>query len=58
MIRLLEEPSLATALQGVYFVFYIFLPLHALALAGHLQVEYTVILGSYFTHNRSIVLCY
>jgi hypothetical protein len=42
--RLLEEPSLATTLQGVYFIFYI-LPLHASALVGHLQAEYTVILG-------------
>jgi hypothetical protein len=45
--KLLEEPSLTTTLQGVYFIFYIFLPLHVLALAGHLQVEYTIILESY-----------
>jgi hypothetical protein len=28
LLRLLEEPSPATTLQGVYFIFYIFLPLH------------------------------
>jgi hypothetical protein len=54
--RLLEEPSLATTLQGVYFIFFIFLPLHVPALVGHLQVEYTIILGSYLTHNGSVVL--
>jgi hypothetical protein len=32
--------------------------LHVSALAGHLQAEYTIILGSYLTHNRSVVLCY
>jgi hypothetical protein len=37
--RLLEEPSLATTLQGVYFIF--ISPLHVSALAGHLQAEYT-----------------
>jgi hypothetical protein len=42
----LEEPSLATTLQGVYFIFS---PLHVSALVGHLQAEYTIILGSYFT---------
>jgi hypothetical protein len=47
---LLEEPSLATTLQGVYFTFYN-LPLHVSALAGHLQAEHTIILGSYFTLN-------
>jgi hypothetical protein len=41
---LLEEPSFATTLQGVYFIFYIFLPLHISALAGHLQAEFTIIL--------------
>jgi hypothetical protein len=55
--RLLEEQSLATNLQGVYFIFYIFLPLHVSALAGHLQAEYTIILGSYFTHNGPFVVC-
>jgi hypothetical protein len=38
--RLLEEPSLAITLKGVYFI-YILLPLHVLALVGHLQAEYT-----------------
>jgi hypothetical protein len=56
--RLPEEPSLATTLQGVYFIFYIFLPLHVSAIAGHLQAEYTIILGSYLTHNGFVVLCY
>jgi hypothetical protein len=58
--RLLEEPALATTLQGVYsyFIFYIFLPRHVSAIAGHLQAEYTIILGSYLTHNGSVVLCY
>jgi hypothetical protein len=56
--RLLEEPSLATTLEGVCFIFYIFSPLHVSALAGHLQAEYTIILGSYLTHNGSVVLCY
>jgi hypothetical protein len=51
--RLLEEPSLATTLQRVYFIFYIF-PLHVSALAGHLQEEYTIILGSYFTHWNGV----
>jgi hypothetical protein len=53
--RLLEEASLATTLQGVYFTFYIFLPLHVSALDGHLQAEYIIILGSYFTRNGSVV---
>jgi hypothetical protein len=57
MARLLEKPRLTTTLQGVYFIFYIFLPLHVPALADHLQAEYTIILGSYFTHNRAVVLC-
>jgi hypothetical protein len=35
------------------FLFYISLSLHVSALAGHLQAEYTIILGSY-----CIVLCY
>jgi hypothetical protein len=39
--RLLEEPSLATSLKGVYFI-YILLPLHVSALVGHLQAEYTL----------------
>jgi hypothetical protein len=54
----LKEPSLATILQGIYFIFYIFLPLHVPALVGHLQAEYTTILGSYFSYNESVVLCY
>jgi hypothetical protein len=33
------------------------LPLHVLALVGHLQVEYTIFAGSYCTYNGSIVLC-
>jgi hypothetical protein len=34
------------------------LPLHVSALAGHLQAEYTIILGSYFNYNGSVVfLC-
>jgi hypothetical protein len=49
--------SLATTFPGVYFIFYI-LPLQISALVGHLEAEYTIILGSYFTHNGSIVLCY
>jgi hypothetical protein len=32
--------------------------LHVSALAGHLQAEYTIVLGSYFTHKGSVVLCY
>jgi hypothetical protein len=46
----------ATTLQGVYFILYIFLPLHVSALAGHLKAEYTIVLGSYFTHSGSVVL--
>jgi hypothetical protein len=42
-IKVIKKPSLATTLQGVYFTFYIFLPLYVSALASHLQVEYTVI---------------
>jgi hypothetical protein len=53
--RLSEEPPIATTLQGVYFILYIFLPLYVSALVGHLQAEYTIILGSYFTHNGSVV---
>jgi hypothetical protein len=34
------------------FILYILL-LHVSALVGHLQVEYTIILGSYFTHKTS-----
>jgi hypothetical protein len=37
--KLLEEPPLATTLQGVHFISDIFLPLHVSALAGHLQVD-------------------
>jgi hypothetical protein len=47
--RSLEEPSIATTLQGVYFILYIISPLHVSALAGHLQAEYPTILGSYLT---------
>jgi hypothetical protein len=39
-------------------LFYIFLPLHVPAIVGHLQAEYTTILGRYLTRNRSVVLCY
>jgi hypothetical protein len=56
--RLLEEPSFTPTLRGVYFIFHIFLPLHVSALAGHLQAEYKIILGSYFTHSGSVVFCY
>jgi hypothetical protein len=52
--RSLEEPSLATTRQGIYFIFYIFSPLHVSALAGHLQVEYTIILGSYLTSPNNL----
>jgi hypothetical protein len=38
--RSLEDPSLTTTLQGVYFIFYLFLPLHVSALVGPLQAEY------------------
>jgi hypothetical protein len=38
-------------------LFYI-LQLHVLALVGNLHAEYTSILGSYFTHNSTIVFCY
>jgi hypothetical protein len=55
--RFLEEPYLATTLKGVYFI-YILLPLHVSAPVGHLQPEYRTILGSYFTYNGSVVLCY
>jgi hypothetical protein len=37
-MKVIRRLSLATALQGAYFIFYIFLPLHVSALAGHLQV--------------------
>jgi hypothetical protein len=62
--RLLEEPSLATTLQSVYFIFYIFLPLHVSALAGHLQAEYTNILcihvsalADHLRAEYTIILC-
>jgi hypothetical protein len=32
------------------------LPLRVSALVGYLQAEYTIILGSCFTHNGSVVL--
>jgi hypothetical protein len=35
-------------------LFYI-LPLHVSALVGHLQAEYTIILGSYCNYNGSVV---
>jgi hypothetical protein len=35
-----------------------FLPLHVSGLIRHLQEEYTIILGSYFILNESVVLCY
>jgi hypothetical protein len=54
--RLLEDPSLATTLKGVYFN-YILLPLHVSTLVGHLQVEYTSVSGSYFLQRiRCFVL--
>jgi hypothetical protein len=31
--------------------------LHVSALVGHLQVDYTIIAGSYCTYNESVVLC-
>jgi hypothetical protein len=37
--RLSEELFLATTLQGVYFIYFIYLPLHVSILAGHLQAE-------------------
>jgi hypothetical protein len=40
--KLLGEPSLATTLKYVYFI-YILLPLHVSALVGHLQEGYTTI---------------
>jgi hypothetical protein len=33
-------------------------PLHVSALAGHLQTEYTIILGKLPHYNGSVVLCY
>jgi hypothetical protein len=45
--RLLEESSFTTIFQGVYFIFFYILPLRVLALVGHLQVEYTNILGDF-----------
>jgi hypothetical protein len=53
LLRVLDQGS--TTLQGVYFIFYIFLPLHVSALVGHLQAECSIILGSYLTHNGSVV---
>jgi hypothetical protein len=46
--KLLKEPSFNNFSMCLFYVFYI-LPLHVSALAGHLQAEYTIILGSYFT---------
>jgi hypothetical protein len=55
--RLLDKPSFAAILQGVYFIFYTFLPLHLSALVVHLQAEYIIILGSYLTQRiRCFVL--
>jgi hypothetical protein len=39
-------------------MFYIFSPLYVSDLVGHPQVEYTIIVGSYLTHDGSVVLCY
>jgi hypothetical protein len=47
--KLLEEPSVATAFQGVYFIFVFYT---CFSLVGHIQVKYTIILGSYLTHNE------
>jgi hypothetical protein len=41
-----------------YFIFFYLFPLHVSALVGHLQAEYTIILGTYFTHDEPVVLCY
>jgi hypothetical protein len=41
----------------LFYILYFFL-LHVSALAGRLQAEYTIILGSYLNHNGSVVLCY
>jgi hypothetical protein len=52
----LEEPSLATTLQGVYL--YFISPIYVSALAGHLQAEYTIFSGSYLTTTDPLFLCY
>jgi hypothetical protein len=41
-------------LRCLFFIFYIFL-LHISTLVGHFQAEYTIILGSYFNYNGSVV---
>jgi hypothetical protein len=51
--RLLEEPPLANNFSRC--LFYIFL-LHVSGLVGHLQAEYTIILGSYM-HYKGSVIC-
>jgi hypothetical protein len=39
------------------FIHIYLLLLHVSALVGHLQVEYTIIAGSYCAYNGSVVLC-
>jgi hypothetical protein len=40
----------------VFILYFLYiLSLHVSALAGHLQVEYIIILGSYFNYNGSVV---
>jgi hypothetical protein len=39
-------------------LFIFILPLHVLALAGHLQAEYTIIFGKLPHYSWSVVLCY
>jgi hypothetical protein len=47
-IKVIRRTVLRNNFQGVYFILFCILPLHVSALVGHLQAEYTIILGSYF----------
>jgi hypothetical protein len=39
----------------IFYIFFYILPLHVSAIVGHLQAEYSIILGSYFSYNGSVV---
>jgi hypothetical protein len=50
-IKVTGRTALATTLQDVYLIFYIYFAATCIALVGHLQAEYSLILGSYPTDN-------
>jgi hypothetical protein len=42
----------------VFILYFMYFASKCFGPTGHLQVEYTIILGSYLTHYGSVVLCY